>query len=119
MLWSISAAFAYYYTAVTWNNSILMANFIPTFVISIILAGGFSQKCYVAYSLYFMLSSALTCQLPGALSAGHISLPILTFVYLQFFVLFNWLKTRFSARDFELGCFRLKVFCVPRCFDES
>ena len=60
-----------------------------------------SIETYVAYSVYFLLSSALTCHIPGAFTAGHISIPILTFVYLQFFMLFNWLKSRVSSHDFE------------------
>ena len=59
------------------------------------------MKTYVAYSVYFLLSSALTCHIPGAFTAGHISIPVLTFVYLQFFMLFKWLKSRVSSHDFE------------------
>lgn len=64
MLWSASAAIAYFYMVAAWGGYVFIINMIPIHVLVLVIGGRYSTRLYVAYSTFYTLGSILAMQVP-------------------------------------------------------
>lgn len=64
MMWACLCALSYYYMVASWGGYIFIINLIPIYVIIMILAGRYSERLYVAYSIFYVLGSLCAMTVP-------------------------------------------------------
>ena len=64
MLWSCCCALSYYYMVAAWGGYIFIINIIPIYVLIMILAGRFSLRLYIAYSVFYVIGSLSAMTIP-------------------------------------------------------
>eukprot|EP01083_Nonionella_stella_P079215 217156_1 len=63
LLWSCLCALGYFYMVASWGGYIFIINLIPLHVFLCILAGRFSHRLYVAYSIFYSVGTLLSMQI--------------------------------------------------------
>jgi len=62
MMWSALTALSYFYMVAAWGGYVFIINIIPIHVLTLIVAGRFSNRLYVAYSTFYILGSIMAMQ---------------------------------------------------------
>merc|ERR1719383_910533 len=62
--WATFTALSYFYMVSAWGGYVFIINLIPLHAFVLILMGRFSQRLYVAYSVFFILGLVLSMQIP-------------------------------------------------------
>jgi len=62
--WATLTALSYFYMVSAWGGYVFIINLIPLHAFVLILMGRFSQRLYVAYSVFFILGLVLSMQIP-------------------------------------------------------
>ena len=64
MMWSCFCALSYYYMVAAWGGYVFIINVIPIYVVVMILAGRYSARLYIAYSVFYTLGSLCAMTVP-------------------------------------------------------
>ena len=62
--WAVLAAFSYFYMVASWGGYVFVINMIGVHALTLVLLGRFDTKVYLAYSLFYVLGTALAIQVP-------------------------------------------------------
>eukprot|EP00743_Colponemidia_sp_Colp-15_P001320 GILK01001447.1.p1 GENE.GILK01001447.1~~GILK01001447.1.p1 ORF type:complete len:784 (-),score=93.89 GILK01001447.1:230-2512(-) len=105
IFWATMSALAYFYMVASWGGYVFIINIIPIFVLFLLLVGRFSDRLYIAYSVFYTLGSLLAMQIP------FVSFQVVTssehmashgvFVVLQTYVFVNWIRGQVSRDSFR------------------
>jgi len=62
--WAAATAVAYFYMVAAWGGYIFIINIIPLHAVVLVLSGRFSSRLYIAYSVFYVLGTLLSMQVP-------------------------------------------------------
>eukprot|EP01059_Diplonema_ambulator_P033232 TRINITY_DN6861_c0_g2_i1.p1 TRINITY_DN6861_c0_g2~~TRINITY_DN6861_c0_g2_i1.p1 ORF type:complete len:708 (+),score=135.71 TRINITY_DN6861_c0_g2_i1:87-2210(+) len=104
MKWAAISSLAYGFMISTWGGYIYIANLLPVYVYGMILLGKYTHRLYVAYSVFHVLGTLMSLQVPfvgfGSLSSATHALGHIVFVLLQGYCVVGFLKTHLSKAHF-------------------
>mmetsp|Transcript_36096 Transcript_36096/g.53808 ORF Transcript_36096/g.53808 Transcript_36096/m.53808 type:complete len:1001 (-) Transcript_36096:40-3042(-) len=63
-LWGIPAGIAYFYMVAAWGGYIFVLNMVGVHAVVLVALGRFSDKVWKAYSLFYVIGTALAIQIP-------------------------------------------------------
>lgn len=63
-MWACLCALSYYYMVAAWGGYIFIINVIPIYVVIMMLAGRYSKRLYVAYSVFYIVGSLSAMTIP-------------------------------------------------------
>jgi len=63
-VFGLLGGFAYFYMVAAWGGYVFVINIIGVHAAFLVLAGRFSDKCYISYSLFYSVGTALAIQVP-------------------------------------------------------
>ncbi|EAX95944.1 Oligosaccharyl transferase STT3 subunit family protein [Trichomonas vaginalis G3] len=105
ILFSILAAFAYSYLALTWGGYVFVSNCIPLFAAGLVAIGRYSWRLHITYSIWFIVSSILTAQVPfigdKILKKPEHFAMLGTFIVMQIWGFFTFVKSHFSPTTYN------------------
>ncbi|VDD76915.1 unnamed protein product [Mesocestoides corti] len=104
---SVLTGISYFYMAnqvSSWGGYVFLLNTIPLHVLCLMICGRFSQRVYVAYSIFYCIGTLLSMQISfvgflPVLSSEHMG-ALGVFGLCQFFAFASYLKTRTSSDQF-------------------
>ena len=64
MLWACFCALSYYYMVAAWGGYVFIINMIPIYTVIMIVAGRFSARLYIAYSVFYSMGSLMAMTVP-------------------------------------------------------
>jgi dolichyl-diphosphooligosaccharide---protein glycosyltransferase len=64
VFWSVLTALSYFYMVSAWGGYVFIINLIPLHVFVLLIIGRFSHRIYVAYSVFYILGTVLSMQIP-------------------------------------------------------
>ena len=64
MAWSALCSVLYFYMVAAWGGYVFIINIIPIYVLIMIIGGRYSQRLYIAYSVFYTLGSIMAMQVP-------------------------------------------------------
>ena len=64
MMWACFCALSYYYMVAAWGGYVFIINIIPIYVVIMIVAGRYSSRLYIAYSVFYTLGSLMAMTVP-------------------------------------------------------
>ncbi|OMJ86981.1 hypothetical protein SteCoe_11377 [Stentor coeruleus] len=105
LLWSAAASLSFFYMVAAWGGYAFIINIIPIFVVGSVLIGKFTTNLYVSYCSFYILGSLLAMQIPFVgtqvvTSSEHLASHAV-FVFLQIYVLGDWIKERAGEAKFK------------------
>ena len=103
MLWSCCCALSYYYMVAAWGGYIFIINIIPIYVLIMILAGRFSLRLYIAYSVFYVIGSLSAMTIPfvgfNVIDRAECAASHGVFVAVQLYTLATVLKQSFPMNQ--------------------
>ncbi|KAK3268374.1 Dolichyl-diphosphooligosaccharide--protein glycosyltransferase subunit stt3b, variant 2 [Cymbomonas tetramitiformis] len=98
--WSVAASLAYFYMASAWGGYVFVINLVPLYVVVMLLSGRFSERLYIAYSVFYIMGMLLAMQIRFIgfqhVQSGEHSMAMVTFALLQVYMLLAWIKARIA-----------------------
>jgi len=64
MLYAAATAIAYFYMVAAWGGYVFIINMIPIHVLTLVVAGRFSSRLYIAYSIFYVIGSVCAMMVP-------------------------------------------------------
>lgn len=64
MMWACACALSYYYMVAAWGGYVFIINIIPIYVVIMIVGGRYSNRLYVAYSVFYTMGSLMAMTVP-------------------------------------------------------
>eukprot|EP00606_Chrysophyceae_sp_TOSAG23-5_P000957 GSChrysophyteH2.ASY1.ANO1.414.1 assembled CDS len=64
MRWACYCALSYYYMVAAWGGYVFIINIIPIYVVVMIVGGRWSNRLYIAYSVFYALGSIMAMTVP-------------------------------------------------------
>uniref|UniRef100_A0A7S1U4D8 dolichyl-diphosphooligosaccharide--protein glycotransferase n=1 Tax=Phaeomonas parva TaxID=124430 RepID=A0A7S1U4D8_9STRA len=64
MLYAAATALAYFYMVAAWGGYVFIINMIPIHTVVLVVAGRFSKRLYVAYSIFYVIGSICAMMVP-------------------------------------------------------
>jgi dolichyl-diphosphooligosaccharide--protein glycosyltransferase len=105
ILISVFAAISYGYLSLTWGGYVFISNCIPLFVVARIFLGGFSYRIYIVYSIWGLLGTLFTSQIPfifeKTLSKPEHLMILAVFFLVQLWGLFSFLIQLLSHSSYN------------------
>eukprot|EP00934_Nitzschia_sp_Nitz4_P004135 Nitzschia sp. Nitz4//scaffold7_size249615//51352//54449//NITZ4_001152-RA/size249615-augustus-gene-0.252-mRNA-1//-1//CDS//3329558367//4125//frame0 len=112
----IATAFAYFYMVAAWGGYVFVLNLIGVHAALLLAGGRFSLKLYRAYSLFYLIGTALAMQVPvvGWMPLKSLEQlgPCAVFLAFQLLQLTDMIKGKKEMSRVELFKLRAKVFAV-------
>lgn len=94
MLWSCLCALSYYYMVAAWGGYVFIINVIPIYMVVMILAGRYSNRLYVAYSIFYTLGSLMAMTVPfvgfNVINQAECAASHGVFIAIQIYALLNY-----------------------------
>jgi len=105
VFWAVLCALAYFYMVSAWGGYVFIINLIPLHVFVLMIIGRFSHRIYIAYSVFYILGTILSMQIPFVgfqpiRTSEHMAAAG-TFALLQAYGFFNYLRTKMSKSQFK------------------
>lgn len=105
VLWAVFTALSYFYMVSAWGGYVFIINLIPLHVFVLMIIGRYSDRIYVAYSVFYILGTIMSMQVPFVgfqpiRTSEHMAAAG-TFALIQAYAFLNYLKSRLSAKDFR------------------
>lgn len=105
VFWSVLCALAYFYMVSAWGGYVFIINLIPLHVFVLMVIGRFSHRIYIAYSVFYVLGTILSMQIPFVgfqpiRTSEHMAAAG-TFALLQAYGFLNYLRTKMSKAQFK------------------
>lgn len=64
LIWACLCAFSYYYMVAAWGGYVFIINVIPIYVLVMLLAGRYSDRLYIAYSIFYTMGTLMAMTVP-------------------------------------------------------
>jgi len=105
VFWSVLCALAYFYMVSAWGGYVFIINLIPLHVFVLLIIGRFSHRIYIAYSVFYVLGTILSMQIPFVgfqpiRTSEHMAAAG-TFALLQAYGVLNYLRAKLSKTQFR------------------
>ncbi len=112
MYWAAACALSYFYMVLAWGGYVFIINLIPIFTLAMLVAGRYSSKLYVAYSMFYILGSLLSMLVPMVgtmvIKGGECAASHGVFVALQAYAIASSFYYTYGAK----ASMRLLVLCM-------
>lgn len=105
VFWSVLTALSYFYMVSAWGGYVFIINLIPLHVFVLIIIGRFSQRIYIAYSVFYIMGTICSMQIPFVgfqpiRTSEHMAAAG-TFALIQAYAFLNYLRTKLSKTQFR------------------
>lgn len=105
VFWSVLTALSYFYMVSAWGGYVFIINLIPLHVFILLIIGRYSERIYVAYSVFYVMGTVMSMQIPFVgfqpiRTSEHMAAAG-TFALLQAYAFINYLRTKMSASNFR------------------
>lgn len=105
ILWTVLTCLGYFYMVNAWGGYIFIINIIPIYVFVMIITGRYSERLYVAYSVFYILGTLLSMQVrfvgfQAVQSSEHMA-AMGIFVLLQIYHFVNWIRSQLDPQLFR------------------
>ncbi|RNA30477.1 dolichyl-diphosphooligosaccharide-- glycosyltransferase subunit STT3B [Brachionus plicatilis] len=105
VFWAILTALSYFYMVSAWGGYVFIINLIPLHVFVLMIIGRYSDRIYVAYSVFYIIGTILSMQIPFVgfqpiRTSEHMAAAG-TFALIQAYAFLNYLKSKLSAKEFR------------------
>lgn len=105
VFWSVLTALSYFYMVSAWGGYVFIINLIPLHVFVLMIIGRFSHRIYIAYSVFYILGTILSMQIPFVgfqpiRTSEHMAAAG-TFALLQAYGFLNYLRSKLSKTQFR------------------
>lgn len=105
IFWSTLACLSYFYMVNAWGGYIFIINLIPIYVFVLLITGRFSNRVYVAYSIFYVLGTLLAMQVrfvnfQAVQSSEHMA-ALGVFVLIQAVNFINWIRSHIPEKMFN------------------
>eukprot|EP00188_Purpureofilum_apyrenoidigerum_P003114 Plantae.Rhodophyta-Purpureofilum_apyrenoidigerum.ctg3169.p1 GENE.Plantae.Rhodophyta-Purpureofilum_apyrenoidigerum.ctg3169~~Plantae.Rhodophyta-Purpureofilum_apyrenoidigerum.ctg3169.p1 ORF type:complete len:732 (-),score=118.55 Plantae.Rhodophyta-Purpureofilum_apyrenoidigerum.ctg3169:1090-3285(-) len=116
-MWAALSSLSYLYMVSTWGGYIFITNIVPIYVLVMVLAGRYSHRLYIAYSVWFVMGTLLSMQIRfvgfnAVQSSEHMG-ALGVFGLLNLYVFTKWIRSFTSKQTFR-GLISL-VFMTAGC----
>jgi len=104
IFWSAIATLAYFYMVSAWGGYIFIINLIPLYVFTMLVAGRFSARLYIAYCTFYVIGTLLSMQITfvgfqAVQSSEHMA-AFGVFGLLQIHGFLNWVQSQLSTASY-------------------
>jgi dolichyl-diphosphooligosaccharide--protein glycosyltransferase len=105
VFWSVLTSLSYFYMVSAWGGYVFIINLIPLHVFVLMIIGRFSHRIYIAYSVFYILGTILSMQIPFVgfqpiRTSEHMAAAG-TFALLQAYGFLNYLRSKLSKTQFR------------------
>lgn len=118
-MWASLASLMYFYMVAAWGGYVFIINLIPLYVLFLIIIGRTDVKIYIAYSVFYILGTILSMQVPfvmfQALFSSEHMLSHGVFILLQAYMLVLFIKENLSEYFFK-KLFNFFLFGIATLF---
>jgi len=95
-----------------WGGYVFIINLIPLYTLFLVIIGRTDVKIYIAYSVFYILGTLLSMQIPfvnfQAIKSSEHMLSHGVFILLQVYMFVQFIKTNLSEQSFK----KLFYFCM-------
>eukprot|EP01052_Picozoa_sp_SAG31_P005215 SAG31_NODE_225_length_19846_cov_19.057983_25_plen_190_part_00 len=104
--WAVACSVSYFYMVAAWGGYVFITNLIPIHAVFLLLAGRFSYRLYITYSIFYAFGQVMAMQVPfvgfnAVLTSEHLAAHG-AFAIIQIFALWHMLLQYISAKDMGL-----------------
>ena len=112
ILWSLICALMYFYMVSAWGGYVFIINLIPLYTLFLIIIGRTDIKIYVSYTVFYIMGTLLSMQVPfvlfGALRSSEHFLSHGVFIILNMLMLVQFIKSNLTEEMY----YSLLNFCM-------
>mmetsp|Transcript_9144 Transcript_9144/g.13521 ORF Transcript_9144/g.13521 Transcript_9144/m.13521 type:complete len:697 (+) Transcript_9144:25-2115(+) len=102
---SVLTALAYFYMVNAWGGYVFIINLIPVYVLVLLFTGRYTNRLYVAYSVFYVLGTFLSMQVRFvsflAVQGGEHMGAFGVFGLIQIACFVNWLRSMIDSKTFN------------------
>lgn len=95
MMWACFCALSYYYMVAAWGGYVFIINIIPIYTVIMVIGGRYSNRLYVAYTVFYSLGSLMAMTVPfvgfNVVQQAECAASHGVFVGIQVFAFINYL----------------------------
>jgi dolichyl-diphosphooligosaccharide--protein glycosyltransferase len=118
-MWACLTSLLYLYMVAAWGGYVFIINLIPLYVLFLIIIGRTDIKLYIAYSVFYVLGTILSMQIPfvmfNAIESSEHMLSHGVFLILQVYMFVQFIKTNLSEELFN-KLFQLVMLVIAALF---
>lgn len=105
VFWSVLTALSYFYMVSAWGGYVFIINLIPLHVFVLLIIGRYSERIYVAFSVFYVLGTIMSMQIPFVgfqpiRTSEHMAAAG-TFALLQAYAFINYVRSKLSKSQFR------------------
>jgi dolichyl-diphosphooligosaccharide--protein glycosyltransferase len=105
IMWATLCALLYFYMVAAWGGYVFIINLIPLYTLFLIIVGRTDVKIYIAYSVFYILGTILSMQVPfvmfQAIKSSEHMLSHGVFIILQVYMFVQFIKTNLSEEQYQ------------------
>jgi dolichyl-diphosphooligosaccharide--protein glycosyltransferase len=105
IFWSTLCALLYFYMVAAWGGYVFIINLIPLYTLFLIIVGRTDVKIYISYSVFYILGTILSMQVPfvmfQAIKSSEHMLSHGVFLILQVYMFVQFIKTNLSEQMYQ------------------
>ena len=95
MMWACFCALSYYYMVAAWGGYVFIINIIPIYTVIMVIGGRYSNRLYVAYTVFYSMGSLMAMTVPfvgfNVVQQAECAASHGVFVGIQVFAFINYL----------------------------
>jgi dolichyl-diphosphooligosaccharide--protein glycosyltransferase len=118
-MWACLTSLLYFYMVAAWGGYVFITNLLPLYVLFLIIIGRTDIKVYISYSVFYVLGTILSMQIPfvmfNAIQSSEHMLSHGVFIVLQVYMLVQFIKTNLSEDQFN-RLFHLSMLLIVAMF---
>lgn len=118
-MWASLTALLYMYMVAAWGGYVFIINLIPLYVLFLIIIGRTDVKIYISYSVFYVLGTILSMQIPfvmfNAIQSSEHMLSHGVFIILQVYMFVQFIKTNLSEELYN-KLFQLTMLIIVALF---
>uniref|UniRef100_A0A158Q7V4 Dolichyl-diphosphooligosaccharide--protein glycosyltransferase subunit STT3A n=1 Tax=Elaeophora elaphi TaxID=1147741 RepID=A0A158Q7V4_9BILA len=103
--WSVLCSLGYFYMVSSWGGYVFLINLIPLHALTLICTSRFSNKIYIAYSVFYVIGTILSMQIPFVgfqpVQTSEHMMAFGVFGLCQIVAFTKWLRARMSEGNFQ------------------
>jgi len=119
IMWASLTSLLYFYMVAAWGGYVFITNLLPLYVLFLIIIGRTDIKVYISYSVFYVLGTILSMQIPfvmfNAIQSSEHMLSHGVFIVLQVYMLVQFIKTNLSEDQFN-RLFHLSMLLIVAMF---
>jgi len=119
IMWSTLSALLYFYMVAAWGGYVFIINLIPLYTLFLIIVGRTDVKIYISYSVFYILGTILSMQVPfvtfqAIKSSEHVPSHGV-FIILQVYMFIQFIKNNLSDNMYR-KLFKISIVCTTSLF---